>query len=99
MDQRDFDRRADAWLAHCEANSAASDPNVYLNDPSFDALVALGEPAVPLIIERYRNGSLFWGAVLARITGRTEFGNGLTGRLTQTKQGWLSWWGGHGRRP
>ena len=57
-----------------------------------EAIVALGRPAVPLIVERYREGSVFWGAALRRITGVTTFGDGVVGNLDATRRGWLKWW-------
>ena len=73
------------------ASRASSNPRVYVEHPSFEAIVALGADAVPLIIERYRVGSLFWGAALARITGHIEFGDGLSGNLKDTRTKWLAW--------
>ncbi|WP_426749207.1 hypothetical protein [Myxococcus sp. Y35] len=90
-----FDSLAKAWEAHCAEHREASNPLVFVNHPSFEALVALGRPAVPLIVERYREGSLFWGAALRRITGVTTFGDGVVGNLDATRRGWLSWWAEH----
>lgn len=87
-----FEQLAAEWEAHRQARSISSNPNVFFDHPSFTKIVALGEPAVPLIIERYREGTVFWGAALAKITGRTEFGDGVTGDLEATRRGWLDWW-------
>lgn len=87
-----FAALADAWEAHCQAHATASNPSVYLKNDAFEAIVAMGTPALPFIIERYRGGSIFWGAALARITGKTDFGNGVTGKLQQARQQWLEWW-------
>ena len=85
-----FDRLADAWEAHVHASRASSNPRVYVEHATFDALVALGEDAVPFALERYRAGPLFWGAVLARITGDTSKGDGLSGNLKDTRARWLA---------
>ncbi|TQF08634.1 hypothetical protein FJV41_48880 [Myxococcus llanfairpwllgwyngyllgogerychwyrndrobwllllantysiliogogogochensis] len=87
-----FDSLAEEWERHCAEHRESSNPYVFLDHPSFDALVALGRPAVPLIIERYRDGSVFWGAALRRITGVTTFGDGVVGNLEANRQGWLKWW-------
>lgn len=93
-----FDRLADAWEAHLDEERALSNPYKYLEHEAFEGVVALGRPAVPLIVERYRQGSLFWGAALARITGITDFGDGVVGNLKETRRRWLSWWDeGEGR--
>lgn len=93
-----FEALAAAWAEHREANRTASNPAVYLDCDAFAELVALGKPAVPLIIERYRDGSLFWGAALRRITGIEDFGRGSLGNLERTRERWLEWWDEKGER-
>lgn len=87
-----FEALARDWERHCAAHGESSNPQVFVEAPSFEALVALGTPVLPLIIERYRSGSLFWGAAMARITGLAEFGSGLVGNLEQIRRQWLTWW-------
>ncbi len=43
-----FESLAKEWEAHCAANREASNPYKFITHPSFEALVALGRPAVPL---------------------------------------------------
>ncbi|HEY4222004.1 MAG TPA: hypothetical protein VGO62_11685 [Myxococcota bacterium] len=90
IDKARFDVVADAWEAHLFEVRAASNPRVYIDHPTFDAVVALGPDAIPWIIERYRTGSLFWGAALARITGNSEHGDGVRGDLHETRRRWLA---------
>lgn len=87
----DFEQLAQAWEQHREARKASSNPFALIDHPAFEAIVKLGRPAVPKIIEKYREGSLFWGAALAKILGKTDFGDGLTGDLAETRRRWLSW--------
>ncbi|HZI15937.1 MAG TPA: hypothetical protein VE153_36560 [Myxococcus sp.] len=87
-----FETLAKEWQEHCDAHREASNPYVFLNHPSFESLVGLGRAAVPLIIEHYRGGSVFWGAALRRIIGVTTFGDGVVGNLEATRRGWLQWW-------
>ncbi|MCY1016639.1 hypothetical protein [Pyxidicoccus sp. MSG2] len=87
-----FEALAKEWEEHCAEHREASNPYVFLNHPSFESIVALGRPAVPLIVERYREGSVFWGAALRRMTGVTTFGDGVVGNLDATRRGWLKWW-------
>lgn len=87
-----FAELAEQWEAHCAANRVSSNPYVYLRHPSFEGIVALGEAAVPLIVDRYRDGSVFWGAALRQITGISQFGDGVVGNLEATRRGWLQWW-------
>lgn len=88
-----FDELEARWSTHLEVSSNASNPRAHIDSADFEAIVALGEPAIPLIIGRYRNGgSLFWGAALSRITGITRFGDGLVGDLEHTRDAWLAWY-------
>lgn len=86
-----FEALARAWEAHLEETRELSNPYARLRHEAFDGLVALGDEAVPLIVARYREGSLFWGAVLARLTGVTEHGDGVQGDLKETRRRWLAW--------
>lgn len=87
-----FDALADRWEAHVRDVSSSSDPRVYVRHEAFDAIVAMGEDVLPLVVDRYRVGTLFWGAVLTRITGDASKGDGVTGDLKATKRAWLAWW-------
>jgi hypothetical protein len=87
-----FEALAREWEAHLAAHRESSNPYKFITHPSFEALVALGRPAVPLIIERYREGSVFWGAALRRITGVSTFGEGVVGDLEGARRRWLAWW-------
>jgi len=91
LEQR-FQEAAEAWEAHCAEHREASNPAVFVNHPTFEALVLLGSQTVPLVIARYREGSLFYGAVLRRLTGMAQFGDGVTGNLQATRRDWLAWW-------
>ncbi|MCP3104621.1 hypothetical protein LZ198_37735 [Myxococcus sp. K15C18031901] len=90
-----FDALAARWELHCADHRESSNPSVFLDHPTFEALVEMGPEAVPHIIERYRYGSLFWGAALRRITGVTTFGDGVVGDLDATRRHWLEWWDAH----
>lgn len=91
VEQR-FEELAAAWEAHLDEERASSNPARKVQHPAFDDIVALGDAAVPLVMARYESGSLFWGAVLARITGLSAHGDGVTGNLRETRQRWLAWW-------
>ena len=92
MNAPSFDALADAWEAHCRAHSVSSNPYVYLRSEAFDGIVAMGDAAIPHIIERMRTGPVFYAAALARITGRSDFGDGITGKVEQARDQWLTWW-------
>lgn len=102
-----FAERYQEWQRHCSRSevSESSSDRAYIDDPSFAALVALGEEAVPLIIDKLGSDpdAHFLVHALARITGvrfaaeelaeaRREFGDPLGNQgLAQL---WLRWWQG-----
>ena len=92
MTPRDnFERCAREWQEHIDAHSFTANPYVYIEHASFENIVAMGKEAIPLILEAYSEGHLFWGAALVRITGKNDFGNGVTGNLGAQKTNWLNW--------
>lgn len=87
-----FEALAAKWQAHIDAHKEASNPFVFIQSEAFEAIVAMGEPVVRLIIAKYREGGpVFWAAALARITGIESFGNGLTGKVEQAREKWIEW--------
>lgn len=88
-----FEAHEATWARHREACRVLSNPNVFIRDAGFEGIVAMGEAAIPLIIERYRSpeSTLFWGAALTKITGLTDFGDGLVGDLRATREAWVTW--------
>jgi len=94
-----FTECAEAWEAHCAAVGGASNPRVYVQHESFDALCALGPQIAAAVVERWQTSRvMFWGAVLARVTGEASFGDGLTGDLQAQKRAWTTWMQAQQRR-
>ena len=88
----EFKALADEWQEHCQSVMLSSNIKDYLNHPSYKKLVALGRPAVPLIIERYKTDSLPWGFVLQEITGVTFIPDPNKFSPADVKKRWLEWW-------
>lgn len=88
----EFKRLAGEWQQHCDRVSFSSKMSSYLDHPSYRAIVALGEPAVPLIVERYRKDDLPWGFALQEITGVKMIENPASFKPREVKQKWLVWW-------
>jgi hypothetical protein len=60
--------------------------------PLFDEIVALGEPAVPLILrELERKPGVSWFGLLATTTGENPAPPELTGRVEEMAASWLAW--------
>ena len=69
-----FDAHYLGWRRFIEADPArslSSDPAVLSSGPDYDAIVALGTPAIPLLLERMGDeGELFLNLAMGRITGQ-----------------------------
>jgi hypothetical protein len=58
----------------------------------FGEIVALGEPAVPLILrELERKPSVSWFGLLATMTGENPVPPELAGRVAEMAGSWLAW--------
>ncbi|QEL15768.1 hypothetical protein [Limnoglobus roseus] len=88
----EFDRAADEWQKHCKSVAFSSNINDYLDDPTYKKVVALGTPAIPHIIERYKKDSLPWGFVLQDITGEQFIPDKNKFSPAEVKKKWLEWW-------
>jgi len=69
-----FKLLADEWARHCQKWINSSNPDDYLKCPAYRGLVALGKPAVPLIMEIYgleneETDPRSWEYALDEITG------------------------------
>lgn len=83
---------AEAWEAHRQSVIFSSNIKDTLDCPAYPSLVALGEPAVPFIIERYRTDDLPWGFVLQDITGVRMIDNPRAFRPDEVRRRWIEWW-------
>lgn len=93
MDVADqFKILADEWQQHCRRMGFSSKMSTFLEHPSYRQIVALGEPAIPLIIERYRQDHLPWGFALEEITGMKMVEDTRSFKPKDVKQKWLDWW-------
>jgi hypothetical protein len=61
-------------------------------DPLFHEIVALGEPAIPLILrELERKPSVSWFGLLATMTGENPVPSEVAGRVAEMAGSWLAW--------
>ncbi|AGP42297.1 hypothetical protein SCE1572_52045 [Sorangium cellulosum So0157-2] len=88
----EFKTLADEWQQHCRRSGFSSKTSTYLDHASYRRIVALGEPAIPLIIERYRQDNLPWGFALQEITGVRMIDDPSSYKPKEVKQKWLEWW-------
>jgi hypothetical protein len=91
--QQDVTRRFQVLATRWdEATRYRSNIHALRNHPVYEELVALGEPAVPLILaELERESKVSWFAVLAAITGQNPVPPALAGRVDAMARAWLDW--------
>ena len=84
-----FQGLANQWNA---ATRYRSNTHALRDHPVYQELVALGEPAVPLILmELEREPNVFWFLVLTTITGENPVPPALSGRVEAMAQAWIDW--------
>lgn len=91
--QQDLTQRfrdlANSWLA---ATRFRSNTRVLRNHQVYRELLALGEPAVPLILtEVKKEPDVSWFLVLGAITGEDPVSPEHAGRVDAMAQAWLDW--------
>ena len=59
--------------------------------PAHRQIVSMGEPVVPLILERMRSQGGHWFHALAEITGAAPVASGERGNIAAMQQAWLDW--------
>lgn len=107
-----FEQHYRRWKAHAEDDALAlsSSDVAYTDNPPFRAMVEMGWPAVPYLIEKLRtdDGNHFLIHALAEITGHR-----ITLEEARAAQGdpgavpgnqayvacWLAWWDAHPKNP
>ena len=92
----EFDGLARQWEEHCHRVRFSSNLDRYLDHDAFRGIVALGRPAIPLIIERYRTSDLLWGFVLEEITGLSMVEDRNRFSPSKMQRRWIEWWEGAG---
>jgi len=75
-----------------ELTAYRSNMSALRRHPVFNEIVALGEPAVPLILrELEREPSVSWFGLLATMTGENPVPAELAGRVAEMAGAWLAW--------
>ncbi len=87
-----------AWDLHCERRINCSSADDFLNCKPYRALVKMGKPALPFIMEAYtrddyweRDGKL-WECVLDDITGLNIVGDRGGWNRDNARDRYLNWW-------
>ena len=87
-DRHRFRELADLWEDETVllSNSAPA-----AEHPAHREIVAMGEPAVPLILERMRSQGGHWFHALGQITGADPVAPADRGDIAKMRQSWLDW--------
>ena len=62
-----------------------------IEHPAYREIVSLGEPMVPLILERMREKGRHWDHALGDITGTNPVKRSDWGRIAAIQASWLEW--------
>ena len=62
-----------------------------LNHPAYLAIIALGQPAVPLLIRELRDRPSLWYDALKKLTGQSPVTEIDLGDLRRIREAWLRW--------
>jgi hypothetical protein len=84
-----FDALAKRWTLD---TMFLSSTDGLFSDASYSAIVKLGRPAVPLLLERLREPNPgFWHVALGRITGANPVGQSDKGSVAKIAAAWIAW--------
>ena len=64
--------------------------------PPFRKIISMGQPAVPLILERMRYQGRHWFEALQQITGEDPISPADYGNIAAMQNSWLQWGEDHG---
>ncbi len=90
---RDFRRLTDEWKSQAEFLSS---PTAIAALPAYQAIIAMGSGAVPLILDELRREPDHRFVALKRITGEDPVPEDARGNLDLMAQAWLRWGCSHG---
>ena len=92
-DRHRFRELADLWENETVLLSGSAPAAEH---PAHREIVAMGEPAVPLILERMRSQGGHWFHALGQITGADPVAPADRGDIAKMRQSWLAWAEGNG---
>jgi hypothetical protein len=92
-----FNSQSDAWDLHCQRHKNSSVDEDFLNCKSYRALVAMGKPAIPFIMQAYsrkdwEHDMRPWQFLLDDITGLGMIGNRDDYSPREVRERYLAWW-------
>jgi len=86
--EESFRRLADDWLEKTAFEASLSD---IIKLPAYQAIIELGEEAVPFLLRELESRPNFWFAALREITKANPVADKDKGHLGKMTQAWLRW--------
>ncbi len=83
-----FRALADEWRAETDRHSSLSKK---LRHPAYQKIIALGEPAIPLILRELRDRPGFWFEALKAITRQSPVPADEKSDPRRVREHWLNW--------
>ena len=83
-----FNELADQWSIETVFHSNSA---LIVNHPAYREIINMGEPVVPLILERMRETGEHWFAALRAITGANPVKRSDRGKIAVMQASWLEW--------
>ena len=83
-----FNKLADQWQEETVFLSNSDRKNAH---PGLQEIISMGQPVVPLILERMRSQGGHWFEALQQITGARPVPPESRGRIKEMTQAWLDW--------
>ena len=92
-DGEKFGRLAAEWKSQSEFLSS---PTAIAGLPAYQAIIEMGQAAVPLILDELRREPDHWFVALKRITGEDPMPDDARGEINRMAAAWLDWGRVHG---
>ena len=86
--QAEFDRLAAQWKEETRYHSSSS---IIEEHPAYQAIIAMGEDVVPLILENLRTAGGRWYRALSDLTGVNVIREEDRGKVKAIRAAWLDW--------
>lgn len=83
-----FSELADQWE---NETVLLSRTDMATEHPAYQKIVDMGEPAVPLILQRMKSQGGHWFAVLREITSVNPVEPACRGNILEMQKAWLNW--------
>jgi hypothetical protein len=84
----EFRALARQWKEACALVSSTSS---MINHPAYQAIVAMGRPVVPLLLQELESDPIHWFEALKAITGADPVAPNDWGNIPAMTAAWLAW--------